>query len=138
MKRTLRTPCYILMASLLCGFLAHQALGAASQEVERIPFALPSLKADKMPPVFFSHEKHAEAVEAKGGDCTACHTESQEYFLNSESVPPAKVVAYVHNGCVSCHASGKYGKNTGPQLATCRSCHNDDIAQSYAQKSAKK
>lgn len=138
MKKPFRTPCLLIMASLLCGFLAQQALGAASQTIERIPFMLPSLKSNKMPPVFFSHEKHTAAVEAKGADCTTCHTESQEYFLNSESMPASKVVAYVHNACVSCHASGKYGKDTGPQLASCRGCHNDATAQSFAQKSAKK
>lgn len=139
MKRMIRTQGLMLVTALLfCGAMTQEALGKASQEVVRIPFALPSLKANKMPPVFFAHERHEKAVEAKGDDCTVCHTDSQEFFLNSEKVAPKKVVAYVHKACVSCHASSKYGKNTGPQLASCRSCHNEAIAQAQARKSVKK
>lgn len=126
------------MTALLCGVMAHQTSGAATPAVERIPFALPSLKASKMPPVFFAHEKHITAVEAKGDDCGKCHNDDPEYFLDSKKQPASKVVAYVHKECVACHALSKYGKETGPQLASCRACHSDEIAQKHAQKSAKK
>ena len=121
---------FLLVA--LCAAPALAAGGAAN--IERIPFALPALKADAMPPVFFSHEKHAAAVEAQGGDCFTCHADTpsgmSEYFLNTESVPPGKAVAAVHDGCVSCHAAARPGAPTGPLLASCRACHSESVAKS--------
>ena len=108
-------------------------------EEERIPFALPSLKANKMPPVFFSHDRHTAAVEAQGKDCTTCHVEDDsgmsEYFLKSDKVAPDQQVAYVHEACVSCHAATK--KPTGPLLVYCRSCHSSEVAAAQEKKSGK-
>ncbi len=108
--------------------MVNNAISAEAEEIERIPFVLPTLKADKMPPVFFSHEKHIEAVEAAGKDCTACHTVSDTFFLDSEEKSADTVVAYVHDSCVSCHANVASGSPTGPLLASCRSCHDSGIA----------
>lgn len=140
MKKMLRTLGLISVAALLFfGGTAQEVAGKAAGAEARIPFVLPSLKADKMPPVFFSHDRHEKAIEAKGEDCAkVCHTDSQEYFLSSEKTSAKKVVAYVHKECVSCHSLSKYGKNTGPQLASCRACHNDATAQAQARKSTKK
>ncbi len=122
----------VLKLGLMAAILAIVAIspvmmvGAASaEEVERIPFALETLKANKMPPVFFSHEKHVAALE---DDCSPCHTSSEQFFLESEGMSADKVVAYVHKECVSCHAT--MGK--GPALASCRSCHNDATAAAQA------
>ncbi len=102
---------------------------SAEEEIVRIPFALETLKAEKMPQVFFSHELHMEALE---GDCTPCHTISDVTFLDSEEKSAKEVVAYVHKECVSCHSGVASGKNTGPLLASCRSCHSESIAAKQA------
>ncbi len=102
---------------------------SAEGSIERIPFVLETLKADKMPPVFFSHDLHMEALEQ---DCSACHTASEQYFLDSEEKSPKEVVAYVHKECTSCHAGVASGKPTGPMLASCRSCHSSSIAAEQA------
>ncbi len=123
----------LMVAVLTCLAISSVAMSndaASEEEIERIPFALPALKADKMPPVFFSHDLHIAAME---DDCTPCHTASEEFFLDSEGQKADKVIAYVHKSCVSCHT--KLGK--GPLLASCRSCHNSAIADKQA-KAAKK
>ncbi len=102
---------------------------SAEGQIERIPFALETLKAQKMPQVFFSHELHMEALEQ---DCSPCHTASDTAFLDSEEKSPEEVVAYVHKECVSCHAGIASGKPTGPLLASCRSCHSESIAAQQA------
>ncbi len=115
----------LLSIAILPSVMFDAAVSAEEAEVERIPFVLETLKADKMPPVFFSHEKHMEAVDQ---DCSVCHTSSEQFFLESEGMNADDVVAYVHKECVSCHVKVASGKPTGPVLASCRSCHSDTIA----------
>lgn len=137
-KARVRVPGFIPLIMLLCGVLLSLHVHAETRAEERIPFALPALKAQQMAPVFFSHERHVEAVEAAKGDCTTCHIDNDkgmsEYFMKSESMASSEVVPYVHAQCVACHASVKTGKPTGPLLASCRSCHNDSIARAQLQK----
>ncbi len=133
MKKQARVLKHGLMAALfamlaICPVMMVDEAHSA-EDVERIPFVLETLKADKMPPVFFSHDLHIAALE---DDCESCHTESEEYFLDSEKMPADKVMAYVHDSCVSCHAKVADGKPTGPALASCRSCHNTEIAAKQA------
>ncbi len=128
MKKKARVLKLGLTAVMLFGIAMGPVMmvdNAMGEEVERIPFKLPTLKADKMPPVFFSHDKHIAALD---DDCSLCHTESEEFFLDSEKMGADKVVAYVHESCVSCHSE----KGKGPALASCRSCHNDATAAKQA------
>lgn len=130
-----------LLPLLLFTLAAAPALATGGDaDVDHIPFALPALKAQKMPPVFFSHEKHVEAVEKTGGDCFTCHVDGpsgmSEAFLNTETVPPNQAMAAAHTGCVSCHAGVKAGEPTGPLLASCRSCHSESIAKSMEKPAA--
>lgn len=135
MKKQARVLKLGIIAAIFAGIAAfpivmvENATGAAAEDVDRIPFTLPTLKADKMPPVFFSHDLHIAAME---DDCSSCHTVSDEFFLDSEEKSPDEVMAYVHDACVSCHAQMPAGEATGPLLASCRSCHNVDIAAAQA------
>lgn len=120
---------------LIMGMLLPSiGMAAASAAEARIPFILPTLKADKMPQVFFSHDRHVERLEKANKDCTVCHDDGpkgmSEYFLKSESKTAKTVVAYVHSECVRCHAATP--APTGPALASCRSCHDSRIAASQA------
>ncbi len=108
--------------------LVNDAMGEQEEDA-RIPFVLPTLKADKMPPMYFKHDKHIAVLE---DDCSKCHTSSDEFFLESEGMDADKVVAYVHKECVSCHVKMK----KGPVLASCRSCHNDAVAEKEQAKAA--
>ncbi len=135
--RVLKYGCMAVM--LLCiaivPFVMVDNAISAEDEEARIPFLLPELKADKMPPVFFSHDKHIAAME---DDCSACHEHSDEFFLDSAKMAEEKkstdaIVAYVHTSCVSCHATmADKGAATGPLLASCRSCHSESIAAAQA------
>ncbi len=119
----------ILAGIAVVPFLMIKDAISAEDPITRIPFALETLKAQKMPQVFFSHDLHMEALEQ---DCSPCHTASDVYFLDSEEKSPDEVVAYVHKQCVSCHAGVASGKPTGPLLASCRSCHSSSIAAEQA------
>ncbi len=121
----------VLMCMAITPVIMIDDAKSAEGQIERIPFALETLKAQKMPQVFFSHELHMEALEQ---DCTPCHTTSETAFLDSEAKKPEEVVAYVHKECVSCHATQGSGKPTGPLLASCRSCHSSSIAAEQAAK----
>lgn len=105
---------------------------------ERIPFALPSLQAVKMPPVFFSHERHVTSLEAQGKDCATCHAEDNsgmsEYFMSGDRLPPDRRVAHVHAACADCHAAVKSPAPSGPLLVHCRSCHSDGVAAAQGKK----
>ncbi len=122
----------LLGVAIVPAVLVDDAIGEEKEDA-RIPFELETLKADKMPAVFFKHDKH---VEALGDDdsCLKCHKEEGDpYFLNSEGMDADKVVAYVHKECVSCHVKAK----KGPVLASCRSCHDDAYAAKEAAKEKK-
>ncbi len=119
----------ILLGIAMLPLMSGTAM-SASDNLERIPFVLETLKADKMPPVFFSHEAHMAALD---DDCSVCHTTSDEYFLDSENQSAKDIALYMHRECVSCHAADEAAKKpTGPLLASCRSCHNPDIAAEQA------
>ncbi len=147
MKKQARVLKHGLMAILLAVVAIFPVVmvdkAMSAEDVERIPFALDTLKADKMPPVFFSHDLHQETIaKMKGFDdvnetCASCHeTEDgsivSSYFLDSENQTDGEVMAYVHDSCVSCHAKVADGKPTGPALASCRSCHDSAIAAQQA------
>ncbi len=134
MKKQARVLKHGLMAALLAVFAIFPVMmvdeAKSAEEIERIPFVLETLKADKMPPVFFSHDLHIAALE---DNCESCHTSSDVYFLDSEEKSADEVMAYVHDSCVSCHAKlAAESKPTGPALASCRSCHNQAIAAEQA------
>ncbi len=133
MKKQARVLKHGLMGTLLAVFAFASVVmvdeAKSADKVERIPFVLETLKADKMPPVFFSHDLHIAALD---DNCESCHTESDVYFLDSENIPADKVMAYVHDSCVSCHAKVAADKPTGPALASCRSCHSQAIAAEQA------
>ncbi len=135
MKKQAKVSKLGIMAALLLSMVIFPSMMvdtavSAEAEVDRIPFVLETLKADKMPPVFFSHDKHIAALE---DNCEACHTVSGEFFLESEEKDADDVVAYVHTECVSCHVKQASGKPTGPVLASCRSCHSESIAAAQSQ-----
>ncbi len=58
---------------------------------ERIPFTFPTLPTQKMPPVFFTHDKHVEYMECVNAECTLCHRETEEgpseTFLDVKAQP---------------------------------------------------
>ncbi len=118
-----------ILAFAICPVIMIDDAKSAEDEIARIPFALETLKAQKMPQVFFSHDLHIAALE---DDCSPCHTASDVTFLDSEEKSAKDVVAYVHKECVSCHAGVASGKATGPLLASCRSCHSESIAAAQA------
>ena len=126
--RVLKLECITILLAIMVALPVMINDEAKAEDIERIPFALETLKASKMPPVFFSHEKHQEALEDLDDNCVLCHIDGSEYFLESENKSATDVVAYVHKECVSCHI--KMAK--GPALASCRSCHNDAIAAAQA------
>ncbi len=87
-----------------------------------------------MPKVFFPHDKHVDAVEARNGDCSTCHNMTDagmsETLKDVTSVPAKKQVAYMHTACTDCHV--KAGK--GPRLVDCRVCHSERTASEFAGK----
>lgn len=99
---------------------------------ERIPFTYPPFSTKKMPPVFFSHDKHIVYLEAKGQDCTTCHHMTDEglaeSFMNVRNIAPKKQMDYLHATCTECHV--KLAK--GPRLVDCRVCHSERIASEHA------
>jgi len=99
-----------------------------------VPVTTPAVSKPEMPKVFFPHDKHVDAVEARNGDCSTCHNMTDagmsETLKDVTSVPAKKQVAYMHTACTDCHV--KAGK--GPRLVDCRVCHSERTASEFAGK----
>ena len=125
--RTILSCLFLSIFSLMLSF------GPACGE-ELIPVTTPANSKKQMPQVFFPHDKHVEAVEAKNGDCSTCHAMTDEGLSETlkdvKRVPPKKQVEYMHATCTQCHV--KAGK--GPRLVDCRVCHSERIASEFAGK----
>ena len=121
-------PCLLL---LICGLAA---LPGAAFGNELVPVTTPAVSKPEMPKVFFPHDKHVDAVEARNGDCSTCHNMTDagmsETLKDVTSVPAKKQVAYMHASCTDCHV--KSGK--GPRLVDCRVCHSERNASEFAGK----
>ena len=117
-------------ATLLClSLFAGVALfSATARGEERIPFTFPPLPTQKMPPVFFTHDKHVEYKERANAECTLCHRETEEglseTFLDVKAQPENKQIPYLHTACTQCHRNAA----AGPRLVDCRVCHDKAVA----------
>lgn len=72
------------------------------------------------------HDKHVAKLEELGKDCTVCHIDDNyETFMaaDKEKGQDGKA-AYLHKNCVSCHIE----LGSGPNITSCRSCHNEKFA----------
>jgi len=83
------------------------------------------------PPVAFLHEKHTEALEEKGKDCSVCHIPENDLmyqeFMRTETTDEQDVMDVYHDGCIECHnETGARGEETGP--VTCGECHKEETA----------
>ena len=96
-------------------FLGQQA--QADGDAPFIKIAKTGISAEKMPAVVLSHEAHIKHAD---DDCSVCHTEAEDKYLNIDTLAPAKRQGAVHAACASCHIQ----KGKGPLLAQCSSCHS--------------
>jgi hypothetical protein len=96
-------------------------------------------EADKleMPAAVFLHGEHAEALEKRGKDCSACHAKSKNRqgeevlswrFKGVKEAQPSALKDVYHEGCISCHAKDRAedAEAYGPQAGECRKCHQED------------
>jgi len=109
--------------SLLCMF-ATASIAEVTEETS-YPFGI---KPEKMQAIDFTdgsalHDYHIEEFEEMDMDCTACHSDEENYtFMNMAQMHSADQetrTAYVHKSCVDCHVK----LNDGPKITACRSCH---------------
>ncbi len=121
----------MVMACAACLLTLGLALPSGATAEEFIPFKSTGISGEKMPKVFFTHDKHVEYVKE---DCSACHRDdSPDQFLDVNAQPEGKKVAYMHETCTACHI--KYNK--GPRLTECRTCHSASIAAQQGAAAAK-
>ena len=92
------------------------------------------------PPVIFLHDRHTEAMAAKGKDCSICHLvqefgEGQERlsikYMRLEDNNKKEVMGIYHNNCIQCHTDiASEGEKSGPLV--CGECHREkpDIVSS--------
>ena len=121
----------MVMACAACLLTLGLALPSGATAEEFIPFKSTGISGEKMPKVFFTHDKHVEYAKE---DCAACHRdETPEQFLDVAAQPDGKRDKYMHETCTACHI--KYNK--GPRLTECRSCHSASIAAQQGAAAAK-
>ena len=106
----------ICLAALAGIFLLCQQAWADG-DAPFLKIAKTGISAEKMPAVVLSHEPHIKHADE---DCSVCHTEAEDKYLNIDTLAPEKRQGAVHTACASCHIQ----KGKGPLLAQCSSCHS--------------
>ena len=106
-----------LCLAALAGILLLGQQARADGDAPFLKISKTGISAVKMPAVVLSHEKHIKHADE---DCSVCHTEAEDKYLNIDTLAPEKRQAAVHTACTSCHIQ----KGKGPLLAQCSSCHS--------------
>lgn len=79
------------------------------------------------PPVVFLHDKHTDALEKKGKDCSTCHLSTDGKmslkFKRTEDASKTAIMDIYHENCIECHREAHPGEPTGP--ASCGECHKE-------------
>jgi len=79
------------------------------------------------PVVTFFHDKHSEAVQGMGKDCTACHEKNDGklvlLYKRDADVSRQVVMDVYHDNCIACHKEAT-GKNLKSGPVTCNECHD--------------
>jgi hypothetical protein len=83
-------------------------------------------------PVQFLHDKHTQALEKEGKDCSACHMKEKDSnrlsmkFMRLKDSDRKTEMNLYHANCISCHDRmiGE-GKDTGP--VECAGCHTKAV-----------
>lgn len=81
------------------------------------------------PAVEFLHDKHSQAVEKLGKDCSVCHLREKDKdrlsikYMRLEDADKKTVMNLYHENCIACHNEQlSAGKESGPLV--CAGCHN--------------
>ncbi len=79
------------------------------------------------PVVTFLHDKHSEAVQEMGQDCTACHEKNDGklvlLYKRDADLSKKAVMDTYHDNCIACHKEATAKKlKSGP--VTCNGCHD--------------
>jgi class III cytochrome C family protein len=84
------------------------------------------------PPVEFLHDKHSQAVEKLGKDCSVCHLKEKEKdrlsikYMRLEDTKKETVMNLYHENCIACHNEQlSAGKESGPLV--CAGCHGEAL-----------
>lgn len=80
----------------------------------------------ELPPVYFQHDAHTDALEKQKKDCLACHPADQEKvslkFKRLKDNSRQEVMDIYHQQCLACHREIlATGEKAGP--LACRDCH---------------
>ena len=78
------------------------------------------------PPVIYRHDKHTEALQKQGKDCSACHLKddkerlSQKYMRLKDQDRDTTMRVY-HDNCITCHKAYNKKNKTKAAPASCAS-----------------
>ena len=79
------------------------------------------------PPVVYHHDKHTEALQKQGKDCSACHLKDDKQrlspkYMRMEDKDRDATMRVYHDNCIACHTETlSTGEKGGP--ITCGECH---------------
>lgn len=119
----------ILVGSVVAKAVVAPSVSPALQRADVINIdTLQQFGALERPAVQFLHDKHTEAVEKLGKDCTACHLPEQDKnrlsikYMRLKDTSKKQVMDIYHTNCVACHRENQSSKpKSGP--VTCGGCH---------------
>ncbi len=110
---------------------AASNIDSGKPRADVIKVAIGQADEREMPPALFEHDKHTEALAAKGQDCTVCHTQmdGSTPFVYKGIADDADFESQLdafHASCIGCHMDMEYNEQaTGPLDGQCRLCHVD-------------
>ena len=130
----------ILVAILMGSFLliSPAVFGVKTQLEDKLQSRADILRIDSLkafgkkerPAVTFLHQKHTEAVEQKGKDCSVCHLSEKNQlslkYMRLVDTNKQAVMDIYHTNCISCHKETKAAKEkSGP--IDCGGCHQEQV-----------
>jgi hypothetical protein len=126
------TMALIVSAGIAVAAMAASGRGAAAGEPRADVVIIAGLKSFgplERSPVLFLHDKHTEALDKKGRDCSACHKREKDRlvarYMRTEDVGRQEVMRVYHDNCIACHTDMlAKAEKSGP--VTCGGCHRGE------------
>ena len=91
------------------------------------------------PSVLFLHDKHTDAVEKSGGDCSTCHISENDRmsqkFMGWDEQDQRAAMDNFHINCIGCHEETS-AKNQASGPVTCADCHQKEPTVSSSRQAA--
>jgi hypothetical protein len=128
----------LLAMVIIYGVRAEGVTGPWTEPDEKRPdvITIDSMKVFgnlERPAVIFLHDRHTEALSARGQDCSACHLKETDSrgqerlsikYKRIQDTTRNEVMSIYHTNCLQCHTDvASEGEKSGP--LSCGECHRE-------------